>query len=61
MPKILCIISLVISSILFLLFLANLAAGFPFGKAGGAMMDIGFVVGAGIVAGMSVVTLLEQR
>jgi hypothetical protein len=39
----------------------NLAAGFPFGKAGGTMMDIGFVVGAGIIAGMSVVTLLEQR
>ena len=61
MPKILCLVSLVISSILFLLFLADLIAGVPFGKAGGAMLNIGFIVGAGIVAAMSAVTFLEQR
>ena len=61
MPKVLCIFSLVVSSILFLLFLANMIVGVPFGEAGGAMMNIGFIVGAGIVAGMSVVTFLEQR
>ena len=61
MPKILCIFSLVVSSILFLLFLADLIAGIPFGGTGGAMLNIGFVVGAGIVAAMSVLTFLEQR
>ena len=61
MPKILCIFSLVVSSILFLLFLADLIAKVPFGGAGGVMMNIGFIIGAGIIAGMSVVTFLEQR
>ena len=61
MPKILCIFSLVVSSILFLLFLVNLIAGVPLGGAGGTLMNIGFIIGAGIVAGMSVVTFLEQR
>ena len=61
MPKILCIVSLVLSSVLFLLFLVDLIAKIPFGQTGGAMMNIGFVVGAGIVAAMSVVTFLEQR
>ena len=61
MPKILCIVSLVISSILFLLFLADLIAKVPFGQTGGATLNIGFVVGAGIIAAMSVMTFLEQR
>ena len=61
MPKVLCIISLVTSSILFLLFLLDMIAGIPFGKSGGFMMNIGFLVGAGIVATMSVLTFLEQR
>jgi len=61
MPKILCLFSLVASSILFLLFLTDLIAGVPFGGTGGSTLNIGFVVGAGIVAAMSVVTFLEQR
>ena len=61
MPKILCIFSLVVSSILLLLFLMDLIAGTPFGGTGGSTLSIGFVVGAGIVAAMSVVTFLEQR
>jgi len=61
MPKILCIFSLVVSSILFLLFFVNLIAGIPFGGAGGMLVNIGFVIGTGIVAGMSVLTFLEQR
>ncbi len=61
MPKILCIASLVLSSILFLIFLLDLIAGIPFAKSGGMMMNIGFIVGAGIVAAFSVLTFLEQR
>ena len=61
MPKILCLFSLVVSGILFLLFLADLVVGTPFGGTGGSTLNIGFVVGAGIVAAMSVVTFLEQR
>ena len=61
MSKILCIFSLVVSSILFLLFLTDLIVKVPFGGAGGMMMNIGFIVGAGAVTGMSIVTFLEQR
>jgi hypothetical protein len=61
MPKILCIISLVISGIVFLIFLANMLAGIPFGSAGGMLMNIGMIVGAAIVGTFSVLTFLESR
>lgn len=61
MPKILCIISLVISSLLLLIFLLNLIAGIPFGASGDRMMDIGMVIGSGIVGTFSVLTFLEIR
>lgn len=62
MPKVLCIISLVVSSIILLVFLMNLFAGIPFGSADGMMlMNIGMVVGCGIIATFSVLTFLEQR
>ncbi|GHT45358.1 hypothetical protein FACS189454_04720 [Planctomycetales bacterium] len=56
MPKILCIISLIISVLVFLLFLANLIANVPFGPAGGIWMDLGMVLGSAIVATFSVLT-----
>ncbi|MCL2744126.1 MAG: hypothetical protein FWE67_09765 [Planctomycetaceae bacterium] len=61
MPKILCIVSLVIAGILLLVFLMNLAAGFPFGKDGGAMVDIGMIVASLIVGAFSVLTFLEIK
>ena len=61
MPKILCIISFAVSIILFLIFLLNLVSGIPFGSAGGILMDIGFIVGSGIVATFSVLTFLEAQ
>lgn len=61
MPKILCIISLVISSLILLIFLLNLILGFPFGSAGGILMDIGMIVGSGIIVVFSVLTFLENK
>lgn len=60
MPKILCIISLALSCLLLLIFLLDLAAGFPFGKAS-ATIDIGFMVAAAILGVFSFLTLKEQR
>ncbi len=61
MPKILCIISFSVSVILFLVFLLNMIAGVPFGPAGGILMDLGFIIGSGIVATFSALTFLETR
>lgn len=60
MARILCIIGLVISSLVALLFLADLAAGVPFNRHN-AMMDGVFLVCAAIVAVMSFQTLRELR
>lgn len=61
MPKILCIISLVISSLIFLLFVANMLVGVPFGSSGGMLVNIGMIAGAIIVGTFSVLTFLEAR
>lgn len=61
MPKILCIISLVISSLILLIFLLNLIVGIPFGSAGGILMDIGMIIGSGIIVTFSVLTFLENK
>ena len=62
MLKILCIISFVISCIIFLLFLADLALGVPFGNStAGILVPIGFLLGSGIVGTFSVLTFLEIR
>ena len=60
MPKILCIASLALSCLLLLVFLLDLVAGIPFGKAS-MIMDLGFVVAAGILAAFSFLTMKEQR
>ncbi|MGL4944465.1 MAG: hypothetical protein ACRC46_14890 [Thermoguttaceae bacterium] len=61
MPKILCIASLAISGLLAVLFLADLVSGFPFGKAGGILMNLTFIASSGGLAAYSYFTLLEQR
>ncbi|MDR1925390.1 MAG: hypothetical protein LBQ66_13550 [Planctomycetaceae bacterium] len=61
MPKVLCIISISISCIVFLLFLLNLIAGIPFTKDGGVLVNIGFIIGAVTVGAFGVLTYLEVR
>jgi hypothetical protein len=60
MPKILCIASLALSCLLLLIFLLDLAIGVPFGKAS-MIMDLGFIVAAGIIAAFSFLTMREIR
>jgi len=60
MSKILCIASLALSCLLLLIFLLDLAIGVPFGKAN-MMMDLGFIVSAGILAAFSFLTMRETR
>lgn len=60
MSKFLCIASTSISAIVFLLFLLDLAAGIPFGKAS-ATTDIIFVLCSAGVAALSVLALRQQK
>lgn len=60
MARILCIIGLVISSLVALLFLADLAAGIPFNRHN-VVMDAVFLVCSLVVAGMSFQTFRELR
>jgi len=60
MSKILCIVSLALSCLLLLIFLLDLTIGVPFGKAN-MMMDLGFIVAAGIIAVFSFLTMKETR
>lgn len=60
MSKFLCIASTALAAIIFLIFLLDLAAGVPFGKAN-ALMDIIFVLCAGGVAALSVLSLRQQK
>ncbi|MDR1484082.1 MAG: hypothetical protein LBT09_04580 [Planctomycetaceae bacterium] len=61
MPKVLCIISLSISSIVFLLFLLSLIFGVPFTRDGGILVHIGFIIGSITIGVLSVFTYLEVR
>ena len=60
MSKFLCIASTSLSAIIFLIFLLDLAAGIPFGKAN-ALIDIIFILCAGGVAALSVLSLRQQK
>lgn len=60
MSKFLCIASTSLSAIIFLIFLLDLAAGIPFGKAN-LLMDIMFVLCAGGVAALSVLSLRHLK
>lgn len=66
MPKLLCIIALVISLIVFVLFLLDLVMGLagntslaPF-KYSDPIVDIVFAVGSGVLGFLSFTTLREQ-
>jgi hypothetical protein len=63
MPKALCIISLIVSALVCLLFLLDMIAGIPFGgtEAGGLLGHLGIVIGAVIIGAFSVLTFLECR
>jgi hypothetical protein len=61
MPKILCIASLGISALVFLLFTINLIAGFPFGTAVGLLGNLGMIFGAAVIATFSVLTFPECK
>jgi hypothetical protein len=61
MPKVLCIVSLVISAIVFLLFTLNLTVGIPFGGVGSTLGHLGMMFGAIIVAVFSFLTIPECR
>ncbi len=66
MPKLLCIIALVVSLLVFVLFLLDLIMGMsgnlamaPF-KYSNMIVDIVFVLGSGILGALSFTTLREQ-
>jgi len=61
MPKLLCIVSLIVSAFILLLFTADLAAGFPFGRAGGLLGNLGMMFGAAIIGTFSFLTISECR
>ena len=59
MPKVLCIVSLVVSALVFLLFLLDMIVAVPFGGVGGLMGHLGMIIGAAVVGAFSVFTFLE--
>jgi hypothetical protein len=61
MPKMLCIVSLIISAIVFVLFLVDMIAQVPFGGVGGLLGHIGMMFGAVVVGTFSVLTFRECR
>jgi hypothetical protein len=60
MSKALCIIAIVVSALLVLVFGLDMIIGIPFGKSS-VIMDIGFVVFSLILGFLSLTTLREQR
>lgn len=61
MPKAFTITGMVIAVLFFVLFALDLAAGFPFGRPAYGIMDIGFVLGAGILGFLSFMTFKNLR
>ena len=59
MPKALCILGMVISLLLLVVFGLDLAVGFPF-RTASKSMDIGFVVSAAILGYLSWTSMREQ-
>ena len=55
----LCIVSLVISALVFLLFTLDLIVGIPFGGVGGLVGHLGMMFGAAVVGTFSVLTIPE--
>ena len=61
MQKILCIASIAIAGLLFLLFLLDMIAKFPFGANGGTTMHIGFMFASALIITFGILALREQR
>jgi hypothetical protein len=61
MPKVLCIVSLIVSALVFLLFTLDLIAGVPFGNVGGTLGHLGMMLGAAVVGTFCVLTLPECK
>ena len=61
MPKVLCIVSLAVSALVFLLFTIDLIAGIPFGGAGGLLGNLGMMFGAAVIGAFSFLTIPECR
>ena len=61
MPKALCVVSLIISALVLLLFLLDMIVGVPFGGAGGLMGHLGMIIGAATIGTFSVFTFMECR
>jgi hypothetical protein len=63
MPKVLCIVSLIISALVFLLFTLDLIASVPFGgtATSGLLGHLGMMFGSAVVGAFSVLTLPECR
>ena len=60
MPKALTIVGMVVAVLLLLIFALDLLAGVPFGGVS-MMMDISFIVCAGILGFLSFTTFREQK
>lgn len=60
MPKILCIIGMAIAVLVFLIFLVDIAAGFPFSRRS-IPMDVTFIIVSGLLAWMSWITYKELQ
>ena len=60
MAKVLCLFALVVSAVLFLIFILDLILGIPFARVN-MMMDIAFVTSAAIIGLFSFLTFQEQR
>lgn len=61
MPKSLCLASLGVSALVLVLFLLDLVSGFPFGRAGGVLVNIIFLALAGGLGTYSWLTFKEQK
>lgn len=60
MPKVLCISGMAIAGVIFILFVLDLFTAMPFGKAGGMLMDIFFLLCAAGLAFLSWSAFREQ-
>lgn len=59
MPKTLCLISLIISALVLVLFLLDLTVKIPFGGIGGLWGHLGMIAGAAVVGTFSYLTQKE--
>ena len=60
MAKVLCLFSLIVSSIIFLIFFLDLILGIPFARIN-PLMDLAFVFSSGVIGLFGYLTFREQR